>query len=127
MAKYIYVLLTILFTTYGQLMLKWRLSKLHNIPQNIPAKFLFLSKVIFTDFYVMSGFAAAYIAALCWMSAISKLQLNIAYPFMSLSFVLVFVFSVVLFHEKANMMQIAGLLLILCGVGLLGNAGVAHG
>lgn len=127
MSKYIYVLLTILFTTYGQLMLKWRLSNIHDIPQNILGKFVFLTKVIFTDFYIMSGFAAAYIAALCWMSAISKLQLNIAYPFMSLSFVLVFVFSVLLFHEKTNAVQILGLFLILCGVGLLGNAGVTHG
>ena len=120
MSKYIYVLLTIIFTSYGQLILKWRLTQFYQLPQNILAKFVFLSKVILTDYYILSGFLAAFIAALCWLSAIKKMQLNIAYPLMSLSFVIVFILSTLLFHEKASMLQIIGLLFILVGVSLIG-------
>ncbi len=119
MVKYLYVLLTILFTTYGQLTLKWRLSQLAELPDNIFNKAFFLTKTILTDFYIFSGFLSAYIASLFWMIAIKKLQLNVAYPLMSLSFVLVFLFSTFFWNEKASISQIIGVLFILSGVTLI--------
>lgn len=120
MSKYLYVLLTIIFTTYGQLMLKWRLSQSAELPSDLVNKIFFLTKSILTDFYIFSGFFAAYCASLCWMMAIKKLQLNIAYPLMSLSFVLVFIFSILFWNEKATLPQIFGLIFILIGVSLVG-------
>lgn len=120
MTKYIYVLLTILLTSYGQLMIKWRLNQHAELPDNLTTRLTTLTKFIFTDFYILSGFIAAYCASLFWMMAVKKLQLNIAYPLMSLSFVLVFIFSIFIFNERATMVQIAGLFFILLGVSLVG-------
>ena len=119
MVKYLYVLLTIIFTTYGQLVLKWRLSQLA-LPNSLFNKVFFLTKAILTDFYIFSGFLAAYFASMCWMIAIKKLQLNIAYPLMSLSFVLVFIFSIFIWNEKFHFIQIIGLGFILLGIVLIG-------
>jgi multidrug transporter EmrE-like cation transporter len=50
------------------------------------------------------------------MAALTQFDLSYAYPFMSLSFVLVLVFSVVLFGETATAPRIIGILLILAGI-----------
>jgi drug/metabolite transporter (DMT)-like permease len=65
---------------------------------------------------VLSAFAAAFAAALCWMMAITKLELSHAYPFVSLSFVLVLLLSVPLFGEPLSLEKVLGVVLIVTGV-----------
>jgi drug/metabolite transporter (DMT)-like permease len=71
---------------------------------------------MFRNLWVLSAFAAAFLASLCWMAAMTKFDLSFAYPFMSLSFVLVLVFSGLFFHEPVNMAKLAGIGLIVLGI-----------
>lgn len=120
MNKYFCLLMTILLTVYGQLMIKWRILQYGDYQTNLFMRMYGLTKFILTDIYVISGFFSAFCASLFWMMAIKKMQLNVAYPFMSLSFVLVFIFSGLLFNEKITSLQVWGLILILLGVSLIG-------
>jgi uncharacterized membrane protein len=61
---------------------------------------------------IFSGFPAAFCAALFWMAAMTKFEVSFAYPFMSLSFVLVFIISALLLRESVNVYKILGLSLI---------------
>jgi drug/metabolite transporter (DMT)-like permease len=114
--------MTIILTSYGQIIIKWRSIHYPEFSNNIAVKFYQITKVIITDPFVLSGMLAAYGAAVFWMSAIKYLQLNIAYPLMSLSFVLVFIFSTLLFNEKISGVQIIGLTFICIGVTLIGGS-----
>lgn len=120
MSKYIYIFLTILLTTYGQLIVKWRISLLPNLPTNLAVKFIYLTKTIFVDIYIISGFFAAYLAALCWMSAIKTTSLSVAYPFMSLTFPLVIILASLFFSEPIHLKQIIGMMLLVISIALLG-------
>lgn len=88
---YFYVFMTLLFTVYGQIIIKWRFNNLNfKIPdEGSINKFLNLLKILF-DPFVFSGFVAAFIASLFWMVAMSKLEITKAYPFMSLAPIFVF-------------------------------------
>ncbi|HWV91528.1 MAG TPA: EamA family transporter, partial [Burkholderiales bacterium] len=57
-------------------------------------------------------------AALCWMLAMTKLDLSHAYPFVSLSFVLVLFLSALLFGEPLSWAKLAGIALVIAGVAL---------
>ncbi|SEH05457.1 4-amino-4-deoxy-L-arabinose-phosphoundecaprenol flippase subunit ArnF [Candidatus Venteria ishoeyi] len=46
----------------------------------------------------------------------TKFELSYAYPFMSASFVLVFLISVILFQESITMYKVIGLGLIIIGI-----------
>ena len=110
----IYIFLCILFTVYGQLVLKWRLTVINSFPD------LFFEKLIFTlylfkDIYVLSSLVATFFAAISWMIALQKLELSFAYPFMSLSFILVLVISTFFLNESFNIYKAVGILLILLG------------
>lgn len=114
---YIYIVLTILLTAYGQLVLKWRMNTFGQLPEDMYSKFIFLLKAIF-DPYIFSSFFAAFIASLTWMAALSKFELSFAYPFMSLAFVVVLIASYYLLHEPINHYKIIGMILIIAGLAI---------
>ncbi|MCF6224729.1 MAG: EamA family transporter [Xanthomonadales bacterium] len=107
--------MTILFTVYGQLILKWRIGLYGPLPEAMPAKVGFLFKLLL-DPFIFSGFIAAFIASFFWMATMTKFDLSYAYPFMSGAFVLVFIFSVFIFSDPISWQKITGLLLIVAGI-----------
>ncbi|MCK9482632.1 MAG: hypothetical protein M0R38_12900, partial [Bacteroidia bacterium] len=76
---YFYIAGTVLFTVYGQLILKWRIAKYGALPEAFNEKLFFLFKLLF-DPYIFSGLFAAFIASFFWMAAMTKLELSHAYP-----------------------------------------------
>ena len=113
---YFYIFGTIFFTVYGQLILKWRISGYGELPDGgFFDKLIFLLKLML-DPLIFSGFAAAFIASLFWMAAMTKFDVSYAYPFMSLAFVLVFALSVFLFQEPVNAYKVGGLAMIILGI-----------
>jgi multidrug transporter EmrE-like cation transporter len=113
--KYIYIIGTIFFTVYGQLVIKWQMANAIPLPVDLFDKIIFLLSM-FKNVWIVSAFMAAFLAAMCWMAAMTKFDLSFAYPFMSLSFVLVLIFSGTFFHEPINLPKIIGIIFIMCGI-----------
>lgn len=113
--KILYIFGTIIFTVFGQLIIKWQMSKHQDLPALFFEKVLYLF-MLFLNPWILTGFIFAFLAALCWMAAMTKFQLSYAYPFMGLNFVLVFIFSNVLFKEPVSFTKVIGLALIVLGI-----------
>ncbi len=111
----LYIWGTILFTVYGQLVIKWRINAIAPLPDGLYEKIIFLIKLLFEP-WILSGFIAAIIASLFWMAAMTKFDISYAYPFMSAAFILVFILSVFLFHEPVTWYKVIGLFLIIAGI-----------
>jgi len=114
---YVYIFITIILTVYGQLVVKWQVSLAGAFPGSSWEKTLFLAKLLINP-WVMSAMAAALLAGLAWMAAMTKLNLSYAYPFMGLTFILVLILSGVFFDEPMNWQKTVGVLLIMGGVAL---------
>ena len=114
---YLYIFLTIIFTVYGQLILKWRIVNLNwsldtsSTMNTIVgyAKFLF-------DPFILSGFVSAFIASLFWILAMTKFEITYAYPFMSLAPALVFLLGVLVLGETFTLGKLLGLIVIIIGI-----------
>jgi len=113
-SNYLYIFATIGFTVYGQLILKWRISRFGPLPSDTMQKLRFLVSLVF-DPVIFSGFAAAFLASLAWMAAMTKFELSHAYPFMSLNFVAVLFLSSLLLGETMTLPKVAGIALIVVG------------
>jgi uncharacterized membrane protein len=111
---YGYVFLTIAFTVYGQLVLKWRIADLGAMPAGLREKIAWLLALCFEP-WIFSGLVAAFLASLAWMAALTRFELSYAYPFTSLSFVLVLVLSAGLLNESLNSYKVFGVALIVIG------------
>ncbi len=114
---YLYILGTITLTVYGQLILKWQVSLAGSLPDGLQEKLFFLFRLVINP-WVISSLLAAFLAFLCWLAALTKFELNYAYPFMSLSFILVLLLSGVFLNESISMNKIAGVVLILIGIAI---------
>lgn len=112
---YFYIFLTVVFTVYGQLILKQQVNTLSAMPSGMEL-IPFYIKFILTRPLVLSGFISAVFASVAWIGAISKFELSYAYPFMSLNFVVVVVLSLIFFGENINLYKIVGLFMICFGV-----------
>jgi drug/metabolite transporter (DMT)-like permease len=120
-AGFAYIVGTVLLTVYGQIVLKWRVAKVGALPAVFSHKIFFLLSVIW-DPWVLSGLVAGFFAFLCWMAALTEFELSYAYPFMSLSFLLVLVLSAILFQEPLTVSKVVGVGLIVAGI-IIGSRG----
>ena len=118
--SYFFIAMTILLTVYGQLILKWQVAT-HSHLLAAPLQPLNIVQLLLKP-WVISAFAAAFGASLCWMAAISKMQLSKAYPYMSINFLLVALLAAWLFHEQLDSNKIIGTAVIMLGVVILSRS-----
>ena len=112
---YLYIAATVLLTVYGQLVIKWRVGLAGIAPDSPGEKTLFLLRLVFTP-WVFSGLAAAFLASVFWMAALTRFPLSHAYPFVAFTFVLVVGGGGLLFGEPIRWPTITGLALIVAGI-----------
>ena len=112
--NYLYIFATIIFTVYGQIVLKLRIKKFGPLPIHFFEKLRFLVSLLL-DPVIFSGFAAAFLASLAWMAAMTKFELSHAYPFMSLNFVVVLLLSGWILSEPVTLQRAVGVGFIVFG------------
>ena len=120
-AGHFYIVMTLLFTVYGQLVLKWQISSAGKLPQGGLDKILFLLQQ-FINPWIISGFLSAFLASLAWMAAMTRFPLNYAYPFMSLAFIIVMVFSMLFLNESLTIQRIIGTSMVVIGLAVIARA-----
>lgn len=112
-AAWLAVGLTIALNVYSQAVVKKRVLHLR------PGGTIYRFARLYLDPWILSGFAAGILGAFCWIAAMTKLPLSIAYPFTSLGYVFVSIFSALLFGESISRKQLAGLALVIAGLSLV--------
>ncbi|MDB5097067.1 MAG: hypothetical protein JWM80_1488 [Cyanobacteria bacterium RYN_339] len=115
---YAYLLCCILFTIYGQVVMKWQVGLVGAMPTSIGEKVFFLVGM-FLKPWVLTVLFAGFLASLCWMLTLTRLPLSVAYPCMSLAFVGVILLSSVFFGEPLSVAKFAGMALLVVGIALL--------
>jgi multidrug transporter EmrE-like cation transporter len=115
--SYAYLASAILLMVYCQLVIKWQVMGAGTFPDAAGDKLWFLARLLLNP-WVVSALAAAFLAALAWMAALTKLDLSHAYPIMSLSFALVVLASAWLLQEPLTVPKVAGVLLVCVGVAI---------
>lgn len=114
--KYFSVVLTLVFVTYGQLIIKYEINKIGRIPADSTWEMIRYFIKAVTNLGILSGLCAAFLAALSWMAAMSKFELSSVYPLLSFNFVLVPLLSIFLFNESFNLFKMLGIALICLGI-----------
>lgn len=74
--------------------------------------------------WVGFGLACYGMSLLFWMSAIARLELSMAYPMLSLSYVLVYLVAVnwPLLHEHSSWIRTLGIFVVIIGVALIARS-----
>jgi len=83
--------------------------------QSFAGIFEFLS-VVFSSPFVWLGLLTVLSIFIIWSSILSKIDLSVAVPIASFSYILVPLASIVYFHERISMLRWLGIFFILIGV-----------
>ena len=113
----VYVLISVCFNVFGQYSMKQGMIKFgevtfdSNIAVTIAKMFLMPNVLLGLFFYGIS--------TIFWLIALSKIELNVAYPLLSIGYVLLMILSYFLLNESITLYKVIGTLLIVAGVTLL--------
>lgn len=76
---------------------------------------------IFSSPYMISGLLIYAFATLLWMYLLGKYQYSYIYPLFSMAYIFSFLFAIFLFGEEVSIYKWLGIILIICGVFLIGS------
>jgi len=114
----IYILISILTSTIGQLLLKKGMNDMGSITLSMN-QFLSTAWKMITNPYVLIGLVIYFAGTIFWLAAISRVDLSYAYPFASLGYVIMLVASWLMFDEKITLGRLLGTFVIGIGVFLI--------
>lgn len=113
-----FLISSIILSALGQILLKCGVDRISNI--DLRANKLFQTLfTAFTDSWILLGLACFMLSMVLWLKVIATSELSKAYPSVSLSYIIVFIFSIVLFNESVSVGKVAGLFSIVIGIILL--------
>ncbi len=99
----------------GQLLVKLGMTQAGRAPIDLKELPWFIMRALFLPANFL-GLVCAFLAAFSWMAALTKCELAFAYPFTSLSIVLVLALSTWLFGEKLQAQQWLGVATVCVGL-----------
>lgn len=112
---HVYILSTIVFTVYSQLVMRWQVSFAGPLPGDTAGKVAYVTHLLVNP-WVVTGIVSTFFAGVSWMLAMTKFEVSYAFPYVSLNYVLVLFASVLLFHESITGAKLAGTVLVVAGL-----------
>jgi drug/metabolite transporter (DMT)-like permease len=112
----IYILVSVVGSAVGQLLLKKGMNSMGPITLTIDQ----LPSTIWqigTNPNVFIGLAIYLVGTVFWLAALSRVDLNFAYPFASINYIIMLVASWAMFDEKITLSRLFGTFVI--GIGVL--------
>jgi multidrug transporter EmrE-like cation transporter len=118
---HIYIILTIIFTVYSQLIMRWQVPKAGALPSEISSKINFILE-LFLNPWIISSIAATFLAGISWMLVMTKFEISYAYPWVSLNFILMLSLGVLLFGEFFSFTKFIGTSFVVVGIVLIARS-----
>ena len=75
-----------------------------------------------TQPFILGGLACYVVSVVVWIMALSRVQVSIAYPMLSIGYIVNAVAARALFDEPVNAMRLSGILVIVVGVYLVARS-----
>ncbi|MDD5383087.1 MAG: EamA family transporter [Candidatus Margulisbacteria bacterium] len=119
MVNYLIVITSILLAVAGQLLMKKGMLAFGAFPVS-----QLLTKVIpmFLNPWVFIGFVCFGLSSIFWLVVLSRLELSLVYPMVSVAYVLVALVSWLVFKENVTLVRWLGVLVIMVGVFLISRS-----
>jgi multidrug transporter EmrE-like cation transporter len=117
----IYILISVLASALGQILLKKGMGNMGPLTLSMDQVGGILWRIA-TNPYVIIGLLIYVCGTLFWLVALSRVDLSYAYPFASLSYVVMLAASYFLFHENISPMRLLGTGVICLGVILISRS-----
>lgn len=119
MGNYLIAATSILLAIAGQLLMKKGMLVFGTFQiAQLPAMII----PMFLNPFVFFGFACFGLSSIFWLVVLSRLEISLVYPMVSVAYVIVAIFSWYFFKENLSVIRWAGIMVILLGVFLISRS-----
>ena len=116
-----YILVSVVAGAAGQVLLKKGMGSMGPLTLSIDQLGNILWR-IGTNPYVVIGLAIYVTGTVFWLTALSRVDLSYAYPFASLSYIVMLIASWQLFNENITVLRLLGTLVVCLGVFIISRS-----
>lgn len=110
------LVVSILFSSVAQIVLKTGLSQPHVALAIDGGSYIGAAKAVFLNAWVIAGLTLYFSAAVVWLFALVRIEVSMAYPFVGLGFIMTMIMGKFIMGDDVTLMRLAGTLLISIGV-----------
>ena len=112
------ILIGVFLNACAQLFIKKGMLLIGAIVPSLAGIMGMIPKVV-TNLYVLSGLACYVLSVLVWMVVLSKVEVSLAYPFLSIGYIVTAFVGYFFLGESINIYKISGIIVICLGICLL--------
>lgn len=116
MSSFILILINIILAVTGQTLIKQGMTKIGSFSE-MPLMQFFQKSILSP--LVVAGVFLYILSSFIWFMVLSKVDLSIAYPTLSLGYILILLIGFFVLHEPITLLKILGTILICSGVLLI--------
>jgi multidrug transporter EmrE-like cation transporter len=109
------ILIGVVFNTDAQLLLKVGMSRIGHFEVSM-ANLVPIGSQIATSLPIISGLSCYVFSVLVWLVVLSRVEVSMAYPMMSLGYILTGMVAYAWLGEALGPMRLAGMVVIMIGV-----------
>ena len=110
---YVLIIFSVVVAAIAQLTLKHGMNQVGVLDIGQPVQ---AARRALTNVFVWAGLAIFVVSAMAWLVVLSKSSLSFAYPFVSITYVLILLFDGWVLHEGVPGLRWVGVALILGGI-----------
>ena len=112
------ILSSVFLNALAQIFIRLGMLKLGSVSFNMELIWN-MALSVFTNMYLLSGMFSYGISIVLWMIVLSKVNVSLAYPFLSVGYVVTAVLAYLIFKEPLTVQKILGIAIICLGVVIL--------
>lgn len=124
MTSLVFLLFAVATAATGQVMLKHGMTQAEAV---VKAGGRSLPVAAAVNLWVLGGLVVFGVSALAWLFTLSRVPLNVAYPFNALGYLGILAASVVILNERANVWTVVGSAMVVGGLILVVTLGPSTG
>jgi len=113
LTSFVILLSAVALAALGQVMLKHGMLRAKALAESHHES---LARAAVLNPWVVSGLVVFGLSAIAWLTTLSRVPLNLAYPFNALGYLAILGSSVVVLHERANIWTLVGSSMVVCGL-----------
>lgn len=112
---FLLALATVTATAVGQAMLKHGMNNIGSISPSVTQVSDSARKII-SEPYIVGGLVLIFIVFPLWLEVLARLPLSIAYPMVSMGYIVAIGIGTLVFKESITSLRVIGMILIIMGI-----------
>ena len=116
--NFLLILSSVSLNAFAQLFIRKGMLKIGEISFNFE-QIVKMVLAVFTNVYLLSGMFSYVLSVILWMIVLSKVNVSLAYPFLSIGYIITTVLAYLFFNEPITFQKVVGIIIICIGVFIL--------